>query len=184
MCQTNACRAIHLPTAVIRLCKVQARSRDRNLSVPEMGMCPGKSRQSWKRAKPQRGVRGRSQDAIISPWNTLPSNGKREKKSKTDQTKHNRRVCKPSRSTLVLCNRHEEGQCRTSGFNKGGSLSSQWTTSPTVKDCLSTAGPLKTFAKEVPSGGMDVYNPTSSAHVDSGYHFIQVTSTSTFLHTG
>ncbi|CAB1455766.1 unnamed protein product [Pleuronectes platessa] len=29
------------------------RSGDRNLSIPEMGMCPGKSRQSWTPAKPQ-----------------------------------------------------------------------------------------------------------------------------------
>lgn len=46
---------------------VQVRSGDGGLSVPEMGMCPGKSRQSWKRAKPQRTVQERSQDTVIYP---------------------------------------------------------------------------------------------------------------------
>lgn len=39
ICQTTGCRAI--PTAVIGLGGVHARSGDRNLSVPGMGMCPG-----------------------------------------------------------------------------------------------------------------------------------------------
>lgn len=91
ICQTNACGVIRLPTAVIGLSEVQARSGDRSLSVPEMGMCPGKSRQTWKSAKPQCTVQERSQDTIISPSSPPPKKihcrkGRGEKRDRQNKT--------------------------------------------------------------------------------------------------
>lgn len=98
ICQTNACRVIRLPTAVIGLSKVQARSGDRSLSVPEMGMCPGKSRQTWKSAKPQCSAREKSGYHHI-PLKSPPKNPlqerkgeKRDRQNKTGEPANNHKA--------------------------------------------------------------------------------------------
>lgn len=133
---------------------VQVRSGDGGLSVPEMGMCPGKSRQSWKRAKPQRTVQERSQDTVIYPLLKSPPlpptpvppqqiQQRKKKREQESQTKQSSGVCKQSRSTLALCRQRGprgETQRQTSGFNEGDRCPLGGPLRQLLTDCLSTAG--------------------------------------------
>lgn len=149
---SNKCRRSNSSSRPQSSRPVQVCSGDGGLSVPEMGMCPGKSRQSWKRAKPQRTVQERSHGTVIyTPFSSPPhpastNPAKEKKRERESQTKQSSGVCKQSQSTLALCRQRGlrgETQRQTSGFNEGDRCPLGGPLRQLLTDCLSTAALFK-----------------------------------------
>jgi len=140
-----------------------------------MGKCQGKKQTKLEVSQTSthcaREKSGYDHIPLKSPRNLLQTRVRkkrasyRKRQTKQNKTKQKRRVCKRSQSTLASCNQQagrEERLCWTSGFNKGDHSPLCGPLHQLLKDCLSTAGPLKPpcqtrFPLSIPGR---IYNPT------------------------